>query len=74
MSGGRPADGEGAAPLAPPPDVLAAIELAVERCWARAEPTRARQPGWEPKARYRWRLSARPWSGPPHLRRDRPWR
>ena len=54
--------------LAPAPDVLAAIELAVEQCWPGAAGGVDRpgcpRPGWAGGARHPWRFSARWWS--PH--------
>lgn len=68
VRGGTAADRHGR--LAPPPDVLAAIEAAVALAWpqplgggAQSDPRRAGAA---------WRFSGRWWAAPQSLRRDRP--
>ncbi|MCU1490099.1 MAG: hypothetical protein JWM85_1504 [Acidimicrobiaceae bacterium] len=53
--------------LVAPPEVLVAIALAVEECWPRAGSGEIRA-----HTTPAWRFSARWWSGPVALRRDRP--
>ncbi|GEM_PF-5874724 len=67
MSAGDAAPPEAAGRLAPAPDVLAAIELAIDQCWpgaTGADRPGGVRPGWNGGARHPWRFSARWWS--PH--------
>ena len=60
-----------AAPLAAPPEVVAAIAAAVDAVWPRpAAPPGASGPRG---AEFVWRFSGRWWHKPVPLRRDRPW-
>ncbi|MDA8297028.1 MAG: hypothetical protein M0004_10690 [Actinomycetota bacterium] len=69
LDGAGPADRYGR--LAPAPEVLVAIALAVEECWPRPEPRPAPASGWR-RAAPSWRFSGRWWSGAVALRRERP--
>ncbi|MGD0894697.1 MAG: hypothetical protein ABSA08_01555 [Acidimicrobiales bacterium] len=72
MSAAPPAGGV-APPLAPPPDVRRAIEVAIETAWPRtkdalAEPTS----GWSRAPRRSWRFADRPSAEPEHPGVERP--
>lgn len=70
IEGAGPADRYGR--LAPEPEVLVAIALAVEECWPRpACQAPAPASGWR-RAAPSWRFSGRWWSGAVTLRRERP--
>ncbi|HVC25338.1 MAG TPA: hypothetical protein VND23_06250 [Acidimicrobiales bacterium] len=64
----------GWAPLAPAPEVLTVIVTAVEASLVEPAAARSPAPGWRVHADHAWRFSARWWSGPAPLRRDRPTR
>ncbi len=69
LVGAGPADPHGR--LAPAPEVLVAIALAVEECWPRPAPHPTPASGWR-RVTPAWRFSGRWWSGAAVLRRERP--
>lgn len=69
LAGAEAADRHGR--LAPAPDVLVAIALAVEECWPRHAPPVPVAARWNGVGAP-WRFSGRWWAHPAPRRRDRP--
>ena len=60
-------------PLAAPPDVVRAIEVAVEALWPREEVVAPEtSSGWPTASRPTWRFASRWWVSPAQLRREQP--
>ena len=60
-------------PLAAPPDVVRAIEAAVEALWPRTEVVAPEtSSGWPTVSRPTWRFASRWWVSPAQLRRGPP--